>query len=644
MESTALLQYGNQIKRQKKIEKMKKCYESHQPEKFEGLLPMDREAAQCSEARPMASSALNWEMDFASATLGSSSFHSLMWSMFKTALRLKIHDVYMFLFYNRGRRWDNFHSIGEVFPKGIEPKGRNNWRADENFGSQRLTGVNPTSIRLCEEIPKGFGVTDAMVEPFLEGLDLEVAIKKKRVYIVDHTIMKITSESNQTTPRYVRTRRQSSLYRTRDIKKDLVPVAIQLYPNEEDQEHPKPVFLPNDPPNTWLLAKMWFNCADANYHEAVPHLGFTHLLIEACALAARQNLHPDHAILQLMEPHFIFLMAINKRSPPSLVAHGAPSRFLNLGRSVATLAASSIENPFLLTSFSTVLLHVSRGRPLALLRCGVHLLVSDQFAKLAQKALLNEGGGLDRATQIGVRGSYWIIRERLKTWRLDVDGTLPEDLKNRGVDNEEDLPKYYYRDDALPTYHAIHEYVTDVVNGVYNDTGKKLNEDCEIQAWAKALVDFGIKGVPGNGRFSTLDELIQTVTCIIFTSSVQHAAVNFMQWDQYGFVPNMPLILEGEPPKNKDAVKRQEILDALPDKRKTFDIDLLTGVLSQRATQPLGDFEVAHLEGFQAQRAVEKFQKRLQNIAEQIKDKNEKDRAVPYDYLNPNMIPNAISI
>ncbi|KAI8517733.1 hypothetical protein Bbelb_037500 [Branchiostoma belcheri] len=34
------------------------------------------EAAQCSEARP--SSALNWEMDFASATLGSSSFHSLM--------------------------------------------------------------------------------------------------------------------------------------------------------------------------------------------------------------------------------------------------------------------------------------------------------------------------------------------------------------------------------------------------------------------------------------------------------------------------------------------------------------------------------------------------------------------------------------
>ncbi|KAI8519689.1 hypothetical protein Bbelb_029460 [Branchiostoma belcheri] len=36
----------------------------------------DKEAAQCSEARP--SSALNWEMDFASATLGSSSFHSLM--------------------------------------------------------------------------------------------------------------------------------------------------------------------------------------------------------------------------------------------------------------------------------------------------------------------------------------------------------------------------------------------------------------------------------------------------------------------------------------------------------------------------------------------------------------------------------------
>ena len=57
--------------------------------------------------------------------------------------------------------------------------------------------------------------------------------------------------------------------------------------------------------------------------------------------------------------------------------------------------------------------------------------------------------------------------------------------------------------------------------------------------------------MPGEGRFETTEQLCQTLTSIIFTSTVGHAAVNVSQYDEYAFLPNYPAVLKGQPPRDK---------------------------------------------------------------------------------------------
>ena len=44
---------------------------------------------------------------------------------------------------------------------------------------------------------------------------------------------------------------------------------------------------------------------------------------------------------------------------------------------------------------------------------------------------------------------------------------LPNVLKERGVDDPEKLPRFYYRDDALRLWNAISEFVQEIVTIFY---------------------------------------------------------------------------------------------------------------------------------------------------------------------------------
>ncbi|KAH3877888.1 hypothetical protein DPMN_001768 [Dreissena polymorpha] len=249
---------------------------------------------------------------------------------------------------------------------------------------------------------------------------------------------------------------------------------------------------------------------------------------------------------------------------------------------------------------------------------------------------------------IGTNGVAELIKRYRPKRRMNVEGTLSEDLKARGVYDHVVVPHYPFRDDALLTFNAILKYVTSYVN-LYYPSDDILSKDMEIQIWRRELDTpieqggLGVPGVPGEGgKFTSRDQLIQVVTSIIYTCSVGHAAANFKQYDEYAFPLNYPSLLLGKPPSNKTERSEKDIMQAI-DRSRHLDVMVIVNILSERSTMALGNFEVNYINDPKAFEVVNAFRKELKLASETISERN-KVRDVPFDWLDPGKIPNSISI
>ncbi|XP_069129152.1 polyunsaturated fatty acid 5-lipoxygenase-like [Argopecten irradians] len=127
------------------------------------------------------------------------------------------------------------------------------------------------------------------------------------------------------------------------------------------------------------------------------------------------------------------------------------------------------------------------------------------------------------------------------------------------------------------------------------------------------------------------------------TVNAGHAAANFPQYDEYGFPPNYPVVIKGDPPKNKEALTESCILNALLDKAVTVEIMIITKLLSSFGTNKLGDFEIKYIYDPKAERVLHRFKKELAEQSQHVKSLK-KTREFSYQWLDPEIVPNAISI
>lgn len=266
----------------------------------------------------------------------------------------------------------------------------------------------------------------------------------------------------------------------------------------------------------------------------------------------------------------------------------------------------------------------------------------------ARKNLLADHGEIARCMAARHTGNINLLRMVWPSWDLR-EHQLETDLRHRDVN---DLPGYFYRDDAREVHRAVEEYARGILT-IWYASDEDVRNDYELQAWAREIADpqLGqIRGFPS--AMATLDQLIDIATSVIFRASAQHAAVNNGQFGAYGWIPNAPVAVYRElpgdvPPDGSGSITEREFYAALPNRARTFGQTGMVWLLSEPTNRSLfqsGAIAAFSQEScFEAFRVVARFRHRLRAISDAIDLRNSRI-GYQYTFLKPQNIDQSVSI
>lgn len=274
------------------------------------------------------------------------------------------------------------------------------------------------------------------------------------------------------------------------------------------------------------------------------------------------------------------------------------------------------------------------------------------------RALICPGGPIDQITAPAIEDTREFAAKSL-VQDFDFTKSMPDtDFVNRGVDKRSAPSlQYPYRDDALNLWDAILTWSKEYIDVFYIDDCD-VKADYEIQLWGREVRNMGrIRGFGSgqNGTFSNKEDLSRTVSMIIFTASVQHAAVNFPQKEMMQFAPAMPLAGYDTVPDpqeywntNDKLCGLENIAQMLPgmsQAEQQLSAAELLGVV--RYTR-LGQYgKRLELTEEKIVRALQRFQLRLEELEQNIVIRNyDEDRSnlIPYSFLKPSLIPQSTNV
>ncbi len=198
-------------------------------------------------------------------------------------------------------------------------------RWNELFARQRLAGPNPLQLEQLRErrLPDHFPFTEdhfarayAALTTKGAGADsLARAIAEGRLFVSDCKVLDgVATTSNEGRQKY-QAAPIGLFVRPLDGSAPLLPLGIQCAQRPSAEA---PMFTPADGWR-WRIAQAFLSLAEGSIHEAGEHLGLTHLVMEAYALASARCLAPAHPVTALLTPHFKGTHFINATARNSLI-------------------------------------------------------------------------------------------------------------------------------------------------------------------------------------------------------------------------------------------------------------------------------------------------------------------------------------
>lgn len=229
---------------------------------------------------------------------------------------------------------DDYNALFHVI--GLPPIAKD-FHLDATFAELKLAGPNPVLIHRIDKPDDRFPVTDALFQVALPGDTLAAAGAEGRLFLVDYAKLDgaETGIAPGGQPKYLYA--PLALFATNKDTRKLTPVAIQC---KQKPAADNPIFTPDDGYN-WRIAKTIVEIADGNYHEAITHLGRTHLTVEPFIVAANRQFGPNHPLNVLLQPHFGGTLAINHLARLKLISpDGVVDRLLG-GKISSTLGLAA---------------------------------------------------------------------------------------------------------------------------------------------------------------------------------------------------------------------------------------------------------------------------------------------------------------